>query len=357
MLSDLTTLVVGYVFYTICFLIIIIRLAATWAREKKWRHDDYWMLGALAVLVVRTVVVHLVLVWDTNNIEEWARSGLQEQEVERREMGSKMALVARTCYAAFIWSMKACMLAMYSRIVQLLEGYRKYIKYMWVFLFLTFAAVMVSTLLECRPFNHYWQVIPNPGKACTFAEAQLYTTGACNIATDLVLILYPLPMIFHTSLPQKRKIQLYILFSLGFFVILVSIFRLPFVMENNAIQRWRTLFASIEMLVACCVANAPVMYRLIKAQAAKHTKASADSVSHDRASPYWFSVNRSARRQTSEIDGIEIRGLGLVLEDEEEEGIQSSSRGSQEVERKQQVYSVSLLSEIPIGRDLGSSTT
>ncbi|RPB08224.1 hypothetical protein P167DRAFT_539422 [Morchella conica CCBAS932] len=233
-----------------------------------------------------------------------------------------------------IWSMKACILALYSRIVQLLEVYRKYIKYIWVLLFLTFAAVMVSTLLECRPFNHYWQVIPNPGRACTFAEAQLYTTGACNIATDLVLILYPLPMVFHTSLPRKRKIQLYALFSLGFFVILVSIFRLPFVMENHAIQRWRTLFASIEMLVACCVANAPVMYRLIKAQAAKHTTASADSAS--RASPYWFSVNRSARRQTSEIDEIEFRGLGLALE-EDEEGIGSSNRGSQETERKQQV--------------------
>lgn len=172
MLSDLTTLVVGYLFYAICFLIITIRLSVTWAREKKWRHDDYWMLGALGILIVRTVVIHLVLVWDTNNVEEWARNGLQKQEVERREMGSKMALVARSCYAALyvwsprlgiglqaiadgssIWSMKACMLALYSRIVQLLEEYRKYIKYMWVFLFLTFAAVMLSTLLECRPFN------------------------------------------------------------------------------------------------------------------------------------------------------------------------------------------------------------
>jgi hypothetical protein len=45
------------------------------------------------------------------------------------------------------------MLALYSRIVELLEEYRKYIKYIWVFLFLTFAAVMVSTLLECRPFD------------------------------------------------------------------------------------------------------------------------------------------------------------------------------------------------------------
>lgn len=89
------------------------------------------------------------------------------------------------------------------------------------------------------------------------------------------------------------------------------------------------------MLVACCVANAPAMYRLIKAQAAKHTTASADSAS--RASPYWFSVNRSARRQTNEIDEIEFRGLGLILDEDEVEGIGSSNRGSQEVERKQQV--------------------
>lgn len=49
--------------------------------------------------------------------------------------------------------MKFCILALYARIVEKLDEYRRYIKYIWGFLFLTFAGVMVSTLLECRPFN------------------------------------------------------------------------------------------------------------------------------------------------------------------------------------------------------------
>lgn len=97
MLSDLTTLIVGYVIYSICFLLIAIRLAATWSRNKKWAIDDYWMLAASAVLILRVVVIHLVLVYNTNNIEH--PELLTSREMERRAFGSKMALVGRTCYA------------------------------------------------------------------------------------------------------------------------------------------------------------------------------------------------------------------------------------------------------------------
>lgn len=52
-----------------------------------------------------------------------------------------------------IWCMKFCILAVYARIVDKLPHYKTYIKYIWASLFLTWVAVVVVTLFECRPFN------------------------------------------------------------------------------------------------------------------------------------------------------------------------------------------------------------
>ena len=49
--------------------------------------------------------------------------------------------------------MKFGIASFYERIVVQLERYRVWLKYVWVLLVLTLAAVLCSTFLECRPFN------------------------------------------------------------------------------------------------------------------------------------------------------------------------------------------------------------
>lgn len=51
--------------------------------------------------------------------------------------------------------MKFSILAVYTRIVDKLQVYGRFIKYIWAFIFLTWVAVIVVTLVECRPFNQW----------------------------------------------------------------------------------------------------------------------------------------------------------------------------------------------------------
>lgn len=95
--GDFQTLVIGYVLYSICFILIGVRLTARWTRNQKWSIDDYWMWAATIILVLRVVASHLVLEYGTNNVE--FVDLLSDNEVKRREFGSKMALVGRGCYA------------------------------------------------------------------------------------------------------------------------------------------------------------------------------------------------------------------------------------------------------------------
>ena len=97
MLSDLLVLIIGYVLFTICFIIIFARLSGAYCYLKTWALDDYWMVCALAALVGRVVAIHLVLVNGTNNVSD--PGNLSDEERRRREFGSKMVFIGRTCYA------------------------------------------------------------------------------------------------------------------------------------------------------------------------------------------------------------------------------------------------------------------
>ena len=72
------------------------------------------------------------------------------------------------------------------------------------FLLGTFIAVVLATLLECQPFNHYWQVVPDPGAQCRQGYAQLITMGVSDIITDLVLVIFPIPIVLSLSMRVTR---------------------------------------------------------------------------------------------------------------------------------------------------------
>ena len=72
------------------------------------------------------------------------------------------------------------------------------------FLIITFLAVVISDLVACQPFSHYWQVTPDPGTHCRSGYAHLFTMAILNIITNLSLFLFPLPAILISRLPKKQ---------------------------------------------------------------------------------------------------------------------------------------------------------
>lgn len=133
----------------------------------------------------------------------------------------------------------------------------------------TFIAILISDLTECQPFNHYWQVLPDPGGHCRQGYVNLLTTGVCNVLTDLLLVLFPVPIIINSSMSLKRKIQLVLLFSLSLGVVAVSLYRVTHVIDHHGSQQLRSLLASIELLVATCVANALVLGSFVRDRGVK----------------------------------------------------------------------------------------
>lgn len=151
----------------------------------------------------------------------------------------------------------------------------------------TFIAVVISDLAECQPFSHYWQVLPDPGGRCRQGYAQLLTLAACNVLTDLLLVIFPIPIILRSGLTVKRKAELILLFSLSLVVVATTIYRVPHIIQNHGSQRSRSLYASVELLFATAAANTLVLGSFVRDRGVKKMKFKYDSVaggSMDRSS-------------------------------------------------------------------------
>jgi hypothetical protein len=155
----------------------------------------------------------------------------------------------------------------------------------WI-LVVTFVAVVISTFVECQPFHHYWQVMPDPGGQCRQGFAQLITMGACNIITDTLLAIFPIPIILRSHMGLKRKIQLLLLFSLSLTIVAFTFYRIPRIIRDDGRQQIRSLLASVELLIATTSSNALVIGSFVRDRGVKKQKFRRTSMadSFDRAS-------------------------------------------------------------------------
>lgn len=152
------------------------------------------------------------------------------------------------------------------------------LRFVYGFLLLTFIAIIVGTLTECRPFPHYWQVVPDPGPQCREGLVQLIIMGVCDIVTDVVLIAFPIPVVLRSSMPLRKKLSMIILFCLSAILIAITAYRIPTTIERRADQPYRSLLASLEILAAAGVSNAVIIGSFIRDKGVKKAKFRAASV-------------------------------------------------------------------------------
>ncbi|KAG7004881.1 DNA-directed RNA polymerases I, II, and III subunit RPABC1 [Physcia stellaris] len=243
--------------------IIIVRISGRYVRTEKLFREDKIMALSIVPLLARMALVHLVLLWGTNNT---ATTGLTQLERQHREVGSKLVLASRIMYAAFLWIAKFTVSEFLKRLTSQVwkKSYEIGLQFIRWFLALTFVAVIIATLAECRPFYGYWQLIPDPGPACRQGHAQLITMGASDVITDLILIVFPIPIVIKSAMATKRKISLVLLFSLSFTLVAITIYRVIGVIDRHSDQQFRSLLASLEILAAAAVSNAVVLGSFIR---------------------------------------------------------------------------------------------
>lgn len=99
--SNISSIVVTYVCTFLSAILIVTRLLFRFHRGERMYTDDTWMGISLAPLFIRLGIIHMVLVYGTNNIDfdKINVMGMSEEEMHRRVVGSKLILASRVFYA------------------------------------------------------------------------------------------------------------------------------------------------------------------------------------------------------------------------------------------------------------------
>ncbi|KAL9641015.1 MAG: hypothetical protein Q9204_000418 [Flavoplaca sp. TL-2023a] len=248
--------------------IILVRICGRYIRTERLFREDVVMACSMIPLMGRMALVHVVLLYGTNNV---SLDSLSPKDTRHRELGSKLVLASRIMYAAFLWIAKLTVSEFLKRLTNQVwrQSYEYVLQFLRWFLAVTFLAVVVATLAECQPFDHYWQVVPNPGAKCRQGYAQLITMGTSDVITDLLLVTFPIPIVLKSHMAAKRKASLILLFSLSLLLIAITIYRVIGVVHRRSDQQFRSLLASLEILAAAAVSNALALGSFVRDRGVK----------------------------------------------------------------------------------------
>ncbi|KAF4550853.1 Hypothetical protein D9617_15g042040 [Elsinoe fawcettii] len=256
-----------YACSAIAALLVVARLIVSKFQPKTFDVSFFVALFGLCAIVGRVIVTYYVLKLGTANDViakmKTTKVTLDAEDLANIKAGSILSLVVRILTTSSLWSMNLLLLLLYRRFVAHLPWMKHAIRGTWIFIVVSWMAVVATTFLECRPFHLYWQISPAPGN-CVKAYSQTMVQCISNIVTDVILMAISVPILFIQGSRTSHKVRIFGLISLGAFCIIVTCLRLTYIFKAGSLQATRTFWASISILVATVVANAPVIYGSLK---------------------------------------------------------------------------------------------
>lgn len=143
----------------------------------------------------------------------------------------------------------------------------------YTFLFLLILAAswaVFAGVFLCSPTQKLWK--PEIPGHCLDARTYWLSVAGIDIMLDFLILLLPLPAISGLRLPRKQKVGLILVFSLGFFVCLVSVGRLASVLVealqghyvDSAVWAivWSAVEANVGIICASLLSLKPLVTRI-----------------------------------------------------------------------------------------------
>ncbi|KAM4056990.1 integral membrane protein [Hirsutella rhossiliensis] len=307
---DKPTLLVCWWATSFCALMILIRITGRFIRTERLFREDKIAACALVPLVLRMACVHFILVWGTSNAD-FTGVDLTPAQLRQKSIASGLTIASRFFYTSTLWIYKYAILEFLTRLTDLTweRSHRSTLFAIRWTLVITFVATLITNLAECRPFHLHWQVLPDPGGQCRQGYAQLITMATCNVATDILLVVFPVPLIVRSRMRFRRKAQLILLFSLSLSVVALTIYRLPHILREHGRQQARSLLASVEIIFATASANALVLGSFVRDRGIKKQKFHRPSVA-ESFDPAASTRLPTLRRQWGSDEDL-VRDVGL----------------------------------------------
>lgn len=122
-------------------------------------------------------------------------------------------LAVEVIYQAATFCIKASILYLYHRIFFVSKRFTWILLGVGIFVFLYSSIQGLGALIQCVPLNSEWD--PHVKRHCFPIDVSVTIFAVCNVTTDFVILILPMPLLWGLQQPLEQKIKLMCMFSLG----------------------------------------------------------------------------------------------------------------------------------------------
>ncbi|GKT98067.1 integral membrane protein [Fusarium langsethiae] len=161
-----------------------------------------------------------------------------------------------------------------------------------------------AVMFACNPINKNWDITVTGG-SCVNQPVLYFATAAVNIASDVILFVLPLPMVFKLQLPFKQKIGLMGIFTIGSLTVITSIVRISLLpgmlksMDLSWVIAYPSIWIIVESNLIITCATMPTLRKFFKHVAPKLIGESRYGSKTGRSSKYGKSDTAGSKLTSS----------------------------------------------------------
>ncbi|KAL9610185.1 MAG: hypothetical protein Q9167_005089 [Letrouitia subvulpina] len=200
----------------LCDVSVVLRFVSRKISKASFGYDDYLAIAAMLLANGTAICVLVAVSYDVGKHIEDARPDAVLQ-------WHKVLYVYENFYAPAIATTKFSILFFYNRIFSI-KNFRIVLYAIGMTVMMWWIVMQFTVIFECAPIDLTWS--PHKEGHCISLKKFFLGQAIPNIATDLVLLLIPIPMIWNLQLPRSQKVALIGVFLLGGFVVCASTYRL-----------------------------------------------------------------------------------------------------------------------------------
>ncbi|KAK3323181.1 hypothetical protein B0T19DRAFT_199216 [Cercophora scortea] len=256
--------------------------------------------------------------------------------------------VSQITYKISLQLTKISLLLLYMRIFSHVRWFRRLSLGLITVLVLYGFASCITGLVQCTPVARAWNYAV--AGSCIQLMKFFIFNGAFALATDVIVLLLPMPLVWRLQLPLSQKIALIPVFGIGIFIVITSTLRLYALIAtpsaDTTYELMGTLWTIIEFNLALVCASLPtVRVMLVRMMPGRFGS---------RATTYGSNEKRSAKNggvswgsKTSARDGWSRVGGTAGDEAGPVEGINLTAVSTKSVSRRDETSSEDYIIENP----------
>ncbi|VUC28925.1 unnamed protein product [Clonostachys rosea] len=237
---------------------------------KKYDWDDWLILANLfSQLVLAGMILGVVHQGGVGYHVEYHAA----RDPVKLEIYFKYLVAIPIWYSATINLSKLAILVVYKRLFPQ-RGMRICIWVLAGILVLHSIVGVIVLFVACRPFPVNWGSLEMQSTHCFDRIALFLWYSLPSIITDVILILFPLPVIWKLQLTNKLKIALTVTFLIGGSGLVASVMRFRGFADNNlfpdftwtatVLMSWTLVEPSIYLISACFMMYRPLLERVVR---------------------------------------------------------------------------------------------